>query len=197
MARHKSYERDKAIENAKHAFWQYGYQTLGIRAIENLTGLGRFAIRTDFGGKEGLLLETLSAYAEATQRYIIKPLKQRNDLAVLEEIFEALVTPYEGNYGRYGCLLANTWVESVSLQNDVLKKITADYYDEIRAAVADLVTRSIIAGKTRSDVDAKQAGDYFVGCQLAINLINRHADDMTAASGFVEGAKTTIRGWSV
>lgn len=43
MARQKSYDRQDAIAKARDAFRQYGFQTLGIRAIEDIVGIGRFA----------------------------------------------------------------------------------------------------------------------------------------------------------
>ena len=197
MARSKSYKREEAIEKAKYAFWEHGYHTLGIRAIEDLTGLGRFAIRTDFGGKEGLLLEALADYAEWTRTYIIKPLEKRNDLTALEEALEVMVSSRADAAQSNGCLLVNTWVEASTLKSGTLAETTMGYFGETKTAVEQLVSRSIDAGETRPDVDVTQAADYFFGCQVAINLINRGANDMTAASGFVETAKSAIRSWRV
>ena len=65
MPRPKSYDRQDAIAKACLAFWEHGYQDLGVREVERLTGLNQFAIRSEFGGKEGLYLEALTYYCDA------------------------------------------------------------------------------------------------------------------------------------
>ena len=55
MPRSKGYDRAQAVERACEAFWEFGYQALGLREIESRTGLNRFAIHTEFGRQGGTL----------------------------------------------------------------------------------------------------------------------------------------------
>ena len=75
MARAKSYDREVAVEAAMLAFWRKGYGALGVREIESETSINRFALQTDFGGKQGLFLEALQKYLAISDETALKPLQ--------------------------------------------------------------------------------------------------------------------------
>ena len=195
MARHKGYVREEAVQKARNAFWEHGYRALGIRAIEQVVGLGRFAIRTDFKGKEGLFLEVLQAYRTDGQTSVTPLIDAGDDLSTIEEILTRLITPAEGSHRKFGCLMINTIAENGTLQNPAFKKETTQYFGDIRAAIIRLLERARAKGEVRKEVDLESAGDFVIGCLVAIHLINRDAQDITAATGYVKTAMTTIDSW--
>lgn len=195
MPRPKSYVREEAIEKACFAFWKHGYRSLGIRAIEQIVGLGRFAIRTEFSGKDGLYLEALKAYRDRGRVYVIAPIDAGDDLAALHALLNSNVTPYDGGYGHFGCFFVNTIVENAALKNPKFKEQTDGHFDDVRSATVRLIGRAKANGKVRDDVDAKAAGDFMVGALMAIGLISRDAGDVAAARGYVEMANATIASW--
>ena len=115
MARPKSYDRAEAVRAVRDAFWEHGYEGLSISAIEERTGLGRFAIRTEFGGKEGLFLEALADYTADTETYMLAPLREDGTLDGIIALLRGVVTPHEGSPRRFGCLMVNTSVENASI----------------------------------------------------------------------------------
>ena len=195
MPRHKSYVREQAIEKACYAFWKYGYRALGIRAIEELVGLGRFAIRTEFKGKEGLYVEALKAYRERGREYVIGPIEAGEDLTALQNLLTSTVTPYEGGHGEFGCFFVNTIVENGALKNKAFKEQTDGHFDDVRAATKRLIDRSKAKGEVRADVNGEDAGEFMVGTLMAVGLISRSAGDVTAATGYVDMANATIESW--
>ena len=62
MGRKRKVDRDTARQSALSAFWVNGYSGLGVRQLEELTGINRFAVQTEFGGKDGLFLDIASLY---------------------------------------------------------------------------------------------------------------------------------------
>lgn len=195
MARQKSYVREKAIEDACYAFWKHGYRALGIRMIEETIGLGRFAIRTEFNGKKGLFLEALENYRERGKKFVIAPIDAGNDLAALQDLLTANVTPQEGGAGHFGCFFVNTIVENAALQMPEAKALTDGHFNDVRAAAGRLIDRAKTSGEVRDDVDGKAAGEFMVGALMAIGLIIRNAGDVTAASDYVAIANATIASW--
>ena len=61
MPRKRKLSIEEAIEKSMFAFWQYGFG-LGVRSLEEKTGINRFMLQTELGGKEGLFIKALDAY---------------------------------------------------------------------------------------------------------------------------------------
>ena len=73
MGRPKSYERTDVLERATRVFWAKGYEGTHLAELVEVTGLNRFSLYNEFGGKEGL-------YRAALEHYV----------AGLGDLFEAL-----------------------------------------------------------------------------------------------------------
>lgn len=104
MGRPKSYEREKVIECAMRLFWKKGYEGTHLDELVRVTGLNRFSLYSEFGGKEGLFLETLRFYAvglsDLTQALEAQPLGSEN----IRRYFRLLVS----DRFFHGCYLINT-----------------------------------------------------------------------------------------
>lgn len=139
MARPKSYDREDAIAKACSAFWQHGYQALGVRELERLTGLNQFAIRSEFGGKEGLYLEALAFYADSAITQEMAPMKT-GGVAEIIAFFRGLVAEGSITSSEFGCLIVNTGIENTRVQSDRLDKAVRAYWtaleDHFRQALA-------------------------------------------------------------
>lgn len=195
MARQKSYDREEAVGKARDAFWEHGFQNLGIRAIEDIVGVGRFAIRTDFKGKEGLFLEALALYREDLVRDIVQPIREADDLCVLKDILTRITTPRKGSCGKFGCLLVNTMVENASLQNAKFREYTKVHFDDLLDAIIGLLDRAKANGQVRSDVDSVAAAEFMRGAMMTISLLSRDSQDVTAPAGYLKMALATIDSW--
>ena len=195
MPRHKSYVREEVIEKACYAFWKHGYRALGIRAIEEIVGLGRFAIRTEFNGKEGLFLEALKTYRERGRQFVIAPIDNGQDVAALQGLLTNTVTPYEGGYGQFGCFFVNTIVENGALDIEAFREQTDGHFNDVRSATKRLIEREQAKGTVRTEVSGEEAGEFMAGTLMAIGLISRNANDVTAAKRYVDVANATIESW--
>lgn len=195
MARQKSYDRQDAIAKARDAFREHGFQTLGIRAIEDIVGIGRFAIRTEFGGKDGLFLEALKLYGQDIRRNILTPLEQSDSLDALDRLWATDADAVNGSGEKHGCLFLNTTVENAALQNDAIREQTEAYFEDLLAAATGLVERAKAIGEARADVDAKDAGEFVKGIMMASALINRDQGDVSASEGLRKMARATVKSW--
>jgi TetR/AcrR family transcriptional repressor of nem operon len=63
MGRPKSYERADVLDRASRVFWTRGYEGTSVSDLVEATGLNRFSLYNEFGGKEGL-------YAAALEHYV-------------------------------------------------------------------------------------------------------------------------------
>ena len=197
MARQKNYDREDTVRKARDAFWEHGYQNLGVRAIEDIVGVGRFAIRTDFNGKEGLFIEALTLYREELLRDIVKPIQEANDLSVFDRILTQMTDPENHSCSKYGCLFVNTMVENASLQNNEFQEFTDKHFNKLSLVTTELIDRLKSQGLVKKDIDTEAAAEFVKGSFIASSLMSRDAHDASASAGYAKMALSTIHSWKV
>ena len=197
MPRPKSYDRDEAVHAVRDAFWEHGYEGLSIADIEEKTGLNRFAIRTEFGGKEALFLEAMADYADEAETYVTGPLRDEGTLKGIVAMLRSTVEPYEGSPRRFGCLMVNTSVENAALALPRLKERTDAHWERLGQAFRCALEAERDGGRLRADVDIDDAVQFLVGTVIAAMVINRDAGRIDAASGHIRTAISTVERWAI
>ena len=191
MPRPKSYDREDAIAKACAVFWEHGYQALGVRELEKLTGLNQFAIRSEFGGKEGLFLETLAYYSDAAITGELSPMLE-GGIDEIVAFLRGLVTPGSMTASDFGCLIVNTGIENARVKSPRLERAIQDYW-------ATLEHHFRCALKNESDWQNGPAGiaradlaKALVSAVMGIHAHNRALRDKTAGLDLVELLCTTL-----
>lgn len=105
MARPRNYDRGDVLDKAMQLFWRLGYEGAHLAALVEHTGLNRFSLYKEFGGKAGLYeasLERFLGYLLGQYRELltVQPLGLEN----IETVLRAL--QYGSEY--YGCFMINT-----------------------------------------------------------------------------------------
>lgn len=172
MSRPKSYDRSSAIEKACLAFWEHGYQSLGVRQIEALTGLNQYAIRSEFGGKEGLYLEALSFYSNAAISTALTPMKA-GSLGAIETFLNSLVTSGSGISSPWGCLIVNTSVENAYIRSPHLEKAVRSYWNTLEKHLQIALTNAQDQYEIDKNVNAKKLSKGLVTAIMGIHAQNR------------------------
>ena len=117
MPRKRKLSIEEAIEKSMFAFWQYGFG-LGVRSLEEKTGINRFMLQTELGGKEGLFIKALDAYLAKMEKDLFLPIASGN----LDTIVELLKKQFNDNrkpMACHGCFAVNT----ISDENAVSEEI--------------------------------------------------------------------------
>lgn len=178
MPRPKSYDRQEAVEKACLAFWEHGFQALGVRELEQQTGINQFAIRSEFGGKEGLLVEALNHYADAAIANEMAPMKD-GGLPEVIAFIRGLVTPGSMTSSPFGCLMVNTGVENARLKSPALEEATRNYW-------AELECHFMNAFKNDKIPQPKKLASALVSAVMGIHVQNRTQKDQRAGHALAE-----------
>lgn len=179
MPRPKSYDREAAIADACMAFWQHGYQALGVRELERLTGLNQFAIRTEFGGKEGLYLEALTHYADAAIFGEMASMTHGGIDAVIA-FLEGLTRPGSPTSSGYGCLIVNTGIENARIQSDKLEAAVNAYWQALERHFLAALRNEQIAQGDEATFSPEALAASLVTAVMGIHARNRSQQDQTA-----------------
>src|SRR5688572_23507009 len=104
MARPKTYERTDVLAKATDLFARKGYEGAHLQELVEVTGLNRFSLYKEFGGKEGLFQAALEAYLEKLSALAQRLLRDPPGVANLRAFYEGFL----GYEFPHGCLAINT-----------------------------------------------------------------------------------------
>lgn len=185
MPRPKSYDRQDAIAKACNAFWEHGFQALGVRELEQLTGINQFAIRSEFGGKEGLYLEALSYYCDTAITTEIAPMKLGGILEIIK-FFQGLVTPGSMTSSDFGCLIVNTGIENARVQSPRLEAAAQAYWNALEDHFRRALANERSAQGDRAKFAPNELAKALVCAVMGVHAQNRAQQDQTAGRPFVD-----------
>jgi TetR/AcrR family transcriptional repressor of nem operon len=126
MGRRKNYERDAVLDKAMNLFWRKGYEGAHLQELVDVTGLNRFSLYKEFGGKEGLYEEAANRYLAGMQT--LGAILSREPLG-LTNVLDYLKALIHHDF-PYGCFMINALT-----QQEVLN-------ERIQAQVRDFVAHS-------------------------------------------------------
>jgi AcrR family transcriptional regulator len=108
MGRHKEYVREEVLTKARDLFWAKGYEGTHLQELVEVTGVSRFGLYSEFGGKEGLFQEALENYiAEAKSAYDDTLAREPRGLNNIHDYFDSIRI----TRSYHGCFLVNTLTE--------------------------------------------------------------------------------------
>ena len=196
MARPKSYDRDDAIERACYAFWAHGYAATGVRALEKLTGLNKFAIRSEFGGKEGLYLAALKHYADAARDTMLAPMRT-GGIATVEAFLQGLVDQDSPGSSAWGCLIVNTGIENAEIRSAALQAAADDYWSTLATHFETALRHAQAEGEITPSLDIDGTVQGLVTAVMGIHTRNRVSGANDAGRPLVQMILRLIESWRV
>lgn len=196
MARPKSYDRDVALRRACEAFWAHGYGQLGVRAIEDETGLNQFAIQREFGGKEGLLVEAMRFYADSARKHALKPMMSGGVGAIIV-FLRGLVAEGSLTSSKWGCLLVNSDIENAEIGSARIKAVSSAYWRSLKKHFATALRQSIDSGEIVKTLDVADLSAALVSAVMGIHAANRIAGSNQGGAALVRMIEAQIDSWRI
>lgn len=159
MARPKTFDEERALDAAMHAFWANGYEATSTQDLCEATGLGRSSIYNTFSSKRELFTRALARYIDTmtTGQLAILEDQERSAVERIRALFAVIidgeVENRRGGHSR-GCLTVNATVELAGrdpetdrmLERDLARRLTA-----LRAVLA--------AGQRAGDITSGRDAD--------------------------------------
>ncbi|QEU96074.1 TetR/AcrR family transcriptional regulator [Streptomyces kanamyceticus] len=159
MARPRTFDEERALDAAMHAFWVKGYEATSTQDLCEATGLGRSSIYNTFSSKHDLFRRALARYMEtmnAGQTAILDDV-ERPATERLRALFDRVI---DGEFATrqddhsIGCLTVNTTVGLASRDAEAAGMLARDL--EFRLASLGAVVRS---GQLAGDITPKRDAD--------------------------------------
>jgi AcrR family transcriptional regulator len=128
-------------------FWRLGYEGAHLSALVEHTGLNRFSLYKEFGGKAGL-------YEAALEQFLRALIAQYREVLTRQpmglENIEANLKDLEYGSEYYGCFMLNTLA-----QKDTVPKGAYEKAVEAAAEIEALYQANIVSAAARGQVDGR------------------------------------------
>jgi TetR/AcrR family transcriptional regulator, transcriptional repressor for nem operon len=153
MARHKEFDRSKALDRAMNLFWCRGYEATSIQDLVEHMGINRGSLYDTFGDKASLFREALKRYEQVMGERVRTALEQPGSAReAIRSVFEAVVADSVADDQRRGCMMVNATVEMVPHYPEIAATIASNAAQS-EAAFHDVVRRGQRSGEISSRHD--------------------------------------------
>ncbi len=194
MSRARKIAPEAAVDAALILFWKHGFSQLGTRQIEAETGLTRFTLQTDYGGKKPLFLKALDSYLDRLSNGFL-PRVTSHDLEPLAQWFENRVSPEMlSGFGRYGCLMLNAIAEFKGRDSEVNQRAER-YFNELETCFRAALENARDQGHLSMDFDVEAKAAILTGITVSLNMVVLVGTSGASARKLAHSTARMIREW--
>jgi AcrR family transcriptional regulator len=161
MGRQKKYERSKVLEKAMKLFWRKGYEGTHLQELVKVTGVNRFGLYKEFGGKGGLFDEAMELYLSQLSKTITPLLREPMGIENILDYFDEL----EMDFFLHGCFMTNSLTEKNVVEKKSYKKMikTIDGFQ-------GLLRKNLLAAQKAGKLNSKRSLDPLIKFLAVIDL---------------------------
>ncbi|HTI70972.1 MAG TPA: helix-turn-helix domain-containing protein [Candidatus Limnocylindria bacterium] len=153
-------DRAEATRKATIRFWEHGYRGTSVADLVAETGLNRFGLYGEFGGKKGMFLKACEGYADQSRRCGLEPLSKATDPEKALQVFFAGVVASQLDEAKpHGCLMINTLSEGAFQDPDV-QRVIREHFDTVEKIFAEVLARAV--GKKANAADVRHAASLLL-----------------------------------
>jgi len=187
-----SFDRDAALEQAMHVFWERGYEAASIADLTAAMGITPPSLYTAFGDKEQLFLEAIERYAlgygSAGARALVEEPTARGAIERwLTEAANELTQPCHPK----GCMVVmaatNCSAAAERVQDALLLRRT-----EAIASVGRRIQGGIDGGELPADTDAKDLANFYATIYQGMSM---QAKDGATHESLMSTVRQAMRSW--
>jgi AcrR family transcriptional regulator len=174
--RPRQFDREIAVQQAMHLFWQYGYESTSLAQLKAAIGQGITApsFYAAFGSKEALFREAVACYL-ASHGQVMEPLwdASLDPLAALERAMRLSARMQcEEDHPR-GCMVALGAMSACSIENRPIMQPLDDSRRRTREGIKSCLQRAVEAGELKAVTDVAGLSALFDSFLLGISTLAR------------------------
>ena len=176
IGRPRTFDRDMAVEQAMHLFWQHGYESTSLSQLKAGIGAGISApsFYAAFGSKEALFQECaqryLSTYAQVTKVLWDTTLAPR--AAIETALRNSARMQCERGHPK-GCMVGLGVMSAPSKEHAAVTEPLTRSRARTRSGIARCVKRGVDGGELRADTDVNALATVFDSFLLGLSTLAR------------------------
>ncbi|MGJ8689110.1 MAG: TetR/AcrR family transcriptional regulator [Gammaproteobacteria bacterium] len=174
MARPVEFEYNDVLNNAMEQFWREGFEASSVQKLLDVTGINRGTLYNSFGDKDTFFKACLDHYNKLTAKDLDASLNNADlaPWAAIEKYFDLAVLSVNNKQRTMGCLLVNSFCESINYDKDIQKIVRASFA-VVRKALLKRMKEADKGGKLKKGVSAEFAVDALVNTLYGLRVNSR------------------------
>jgi len=163
MARPVEFEYDTVLEHAMAQFWKEGFEASSVQKLLDATGINRGTLYNSFGDKDTFFKSCVDKYNAMLKGIIDSTLGNKALKAdkALAAFFDAAVISMPAKERALGCLLVNSFCESIVWDSTILK-ILKESMNTVRKALLSRTRELEKARLLSRGLGAEAAADVLI-----------------------------------
>ena len=193
--RPRSYDPQRALAQARDAFWDTGYTGTSLDDLGSATGMNRPSLYGAFGDKRALYLETLDRYREMGRTAMKEELSYELPLAdALRGMFARAISIYlAGKHGARGCLLIGT-ATTEAVRDAKIRAVFAAGLHELDEILAERLHHAVDQGELKTDIEPATLARVVCGIMNSLALRARAGDSRATLEATAEAGVRLVCG---
>lgn len=179
MARPRSFDRDRALEQATIAFWENGYEQTSISDLTRAMGIAPPSLYAAFGDKRRLFDEVVARYQVGPGMIVASGVQEPTARGAIERMLAEAARQYARTDLPQGCMV-------VSEPSLVAERAVT------REAIRARIQRGADAGELPAATDVDALATYVA---VVLAGMSAHARDGATREQLTAIAETAMRAW--
>lgn len=187
-----SFDRDTALEQAMHVFWERGYEAASIADLTSAMGITPPSLYTAFGDKEKLFLEAIERYATGPGSAGPRALKEEPTArGAIERWLHEAAEELTRSCHPKGCMVVmattNCSVAAEHVQTALAKRRAAAI-----ASIRERIQEGIGRGELPPETDAKALSNFYSTIYQGMSM---QAKDGATRASLMATVDAAMRAW--
>ena len=159
MGRPRSFDKDKALDQAMEVFWRKGYEGASLSDLTKAMGINPPSLYAAFGNKEGLLKAALDRYAEQRKGFLRTAFEEPTARKVAECLLRGVADFHTNPDNPPGCLFTQGGL-ACGDGAEMIPRELASRRAQMEAAVRERFERAKQEGDLPRDADPAALARY-------------------------------------
>ncbi|MDP2380450.1 MAG: TetR/AcrR family transcriptional regulator [Pseudohongiella sp.] len=174
MARPVEFVYEDVLTNAMEQFWREGFEASSVQKLLDVTGINRGTLYNSFGDKDAFFKSCLEHYSKLVDGELAASLnnEQLSTWAAISKYFDITVVGTSNKRRSMGCLIVNSFCESINYDKEI-QKLLKNYYSAIRKALLKRLKDAEKAGELANGLSAELAADVLLNLLSGLRVHSR------------------------
>ena len=194
MARPVEFEYNDVLNNAMEQFWREGFEASSVQKLLDVTGINRGTLYNSFGDKDTFFKACLDHYNKMIAKDLDASLNNADlaPWAAVEKYFDLTVLSVTNKQRSMGCLLVNSFCESINYNKDIQKIVRASFA-VIRKALVKRLKDAEKGGKLKKGVSADFAAEVLMNTLYGLRVNSRDGKNAKALGELVQFTVSSLQ----
>lgn len=187
-----SFDRDAALDQAMHVFWERGYEAASIADLTSAMGITPPSLYTAFGDKAQLFLEAIERYGKGPAGYAQRALDEElTARGAIQRLLEKAADELTQDCHPLGCMMVmattNCSVAAEHIQQALVKRRALGV-----SMMQARIQRGISEGELPPDTDAGALASFYSTIYQGMSM---QAKDGATQASLMATVDAAMRAW--